>query len=234
MQLLHYISLVLVVLVASCAAPSENQERTVHTPEVGKVSQEGPALPEENVILFFGNSLTAGYGLELSEAFPALIQERLDGMGLSYDVRNSGVSGETTAGGKNRLEFVLGTLNQPLDIFVLELGANDGLRGIDLKETRKNLQEIINKVRSAYPEVKVILCGMEVPPNMGEDYIQEFRAIYPDLATLNQVELVPFLLDGVAGNPELNLPDGIHPTPEGHQIVADNVWEVMQSMIGRT
>ena len=129
---------------------------------------------------------------------------------------------------------MLGTLNQPLDIFVLELGANDGLRGIDLKETRRNLQDIIDIVSSSHPEVKVLICGMEVPPNMGEAYIQEFRSIFPDLATLNQAQLVPFLLDGVAGESDLNLPDGIHPTPEGHGIVAENVWTIMKGMISQS
>ncbi|MEM8896732.1 MAG: arylesterase [Bacteroidota bacterium] len=217
------------MLLISCTDTPESSQRAVDTTEEAVDALEG--ISDERVILFFGNSLTAGYGVELSEAFPALIQEKLDDMGESYDVRNSGVSGETTTSGKNRLEFVLGTLNQPLDIFVLELGANDGLRGIDLKETRRNLQEIIDIVRSSHPEVKILICGMEVPPNMGETYIQEFRSIFPDLATLNQARIVPFLLDGVAGESELNLPDGIHPTPEGHEIVAENVWTIMKSMI---
>ena len=232
MQLLKYFPIVLVMLLISCTDTSESSQRAVNTTEEEVDALVG--ISDERVILFFGNSLTAGYGVELSEAFPALIQEKLDEMGESYDVRNSGVSGETTTSGKNRLEFVLGTLNQPLDIFVLELGANDGLRGIDLKETRRNLQEIIDIVRSSHPDVKILICGMEVPPNMGEAYIQEFRSIFPDLATLNQVELVPFLLDGVAGESELNLPDGIHPTPEGHGIVAENVWAIMKSMISQS
>lgn len=232
MQLLKYFPIVLVMLLISCTDTSESSQRTVNTSEEEVDALVG--ISDERVILFFGNSLTAGYGVELSEAFPALIQEKLDEMGESYDVRNSGVSGETTTSGKNRLEFVLGTLNQPLDIFVLELGANDGLRGIDLKETRRNLQEIIDIVRSSHPDVKILICGMEVPPNMGEAYIQEFRSIFPDLATLNQAKLVPFLLDGVAGESELNLPDGIHPTPEGHGIVAENVWTIMKSMISQS
>ncbi|MEM7511748.1 MAG: arylesterase [Bacteroidota bacterium] len=232
MQLLKYFPIVLVMLLISCTDTSESSQRAVNTTEEEVDALAG--ISDERVILFFGNSLTAGYGVELSEAFPALIQEKLDEMGESYDVRNSGVSGETTTSGKNRLEFVLGTLNQPLDIFVLELGANDGLRGIDLKETRRNLQEIIDIVRSSHPDVKILICGMEVPPNMGEAYIQEFRSIFPDLATLNQAKLVPFLLDGVAGESELNLPDGIHPTPEGHGIVAENVWVIMKSMISQS
>mgnify|MGYP001800299124 CR=1 FL=1 len=232
MQLLKYFPIVLVMLLISCTDTSESSQRAVDTTEEQVDALEG--ISDERVILFFGNSLTAGYGVELSEAFPALIQVKLDEMGEHYDVRNSGVSGETTTSGKNRLEFVLGTLNQPLDIFVLELGANDGLRGIDLKETRRNLQDIIDIVSSSHPEVKVLICGMEVPPNMGEAYIQEFRSIFPDLATLNQAQLVPFLLDGVAGESDLNLPDGIHPTPEGHGIVAENVWTIMKGMISQS
>ncbi len=186
---------------------------------------------EDKVILFFGNSITAGYGVELSESFPAVLQRRMDSLDLSYEVRNSGISGETTTDGVNRLDFVLGMLKKDPDIFVLELGANDGLRGLDLSQTRENLRQIIRSISERYPEVRIVLCGMEVPPNLGEAYTNEFRNIFSDLAEQPKVHLVPFLLDGVAGNPELNLPDGIHPTPEGHKIVAENVWEVLQSLI---
>lgn len=188
---------------------------------------------EDKVILFFGNSLTAGYGVELSESFPAVIQRRMDSLGYTYEVRNSGISGETTTDGLNRLDFVLGMLKQSPDIFVLELGANDGLRGLDLSETKENLRNIMRNIREQYPDVQIILCGMEVPPNLGEEYITEFRNIFTELSSPNHVHLVPFLLDGVAGNPELNLPDGIHPTPEGHKIVAENVWEVLVRLLNK-
>ncbi|OEY72338.1 arylesterase [Salegentibacter salarius] len=183
---------------------------------------------EKDVILFFGNSLTAGMGLDPSEAFPALIQNRLDSLDYDYEVINAGLSGETTASGKNRINWVL---NQDVDVFVLELGANDGLRGIPLEETRKNLQDIINTVKEKNPDTKIVLAGMQIPPNMGEEYTTEFRNIFPELAEENNVELIPFLLEGVAGDPELNQQDGIHPTAEGYEIVADNVWSVLEDVV---
>ncbi|QLG46357.1 arylesterase [Costertonia aggregata] len=183
---------------------------------------------EDKTILFFGNSLTAGYGLDTEEAFPALIQNRLDSLGLNYTAINSGVSGETTSGGLNRLGWVL---NQKVDVFVLELGANDGLRGIPLQETKNNLQQMIDLVRNKNPETKIILTGMQIPPNMGADYTTEFKYMYPKLAEKNNIALIPFLLEGVAGNPELNLEDGIHPTAEGQKIVRDNVWSVLKNVL---
>ena len=179
-------------------------------------------------ILFFGNSLTAGYGLDTKESFPSLIQNRLDSLDLKYTVINAGLSGETTSGGKNRLSWVL---KQKVDIFVLELGANDGLRGIPLKETRANLQTIIDLVREKNPETKIILAGMEIPPNMGQAYTTEFRTIFPDLAEKNEIQLIPFLLAGVAGIPDLNLPDGIHPTAEGQKFVRENVWAILKNIL---
>ncbi len=183
---------------------------------------------DAKIIVFFGNSLTAGYGLDTEEAFPAIIQRRFDSLHLKYTVVNSGLSGETTTSGKNRLDWVL---NQKIDVFVLELGANDGLRGIPLGETRKNLQEIIEAVKMKNPETRIILAGMQIPPNMGKDYTTEFRSMYPELAEQNQTLLIPFLLEDVAGIPALNQADGIHPTPEGQKIVADNVWEILQQVV---
>ena len=177
-------------------------------------------------ILFFGNSLTAGYGLEDPEdAFPAVIQQKIDSLNLPYKVVNAGLSGETTAGGVNRINWLL---KQPIDVFVLELGANDGLRGIPVVETKKNLQSILDTVKAKYPNAKRILLGMEVPPNMGGRYVLEFRLIFREIAEKNNIPFVPFMLEGVAGNPKLNLRDGIHPTGEGYKIVADNVWEVLK------
>lgn len=181
---------------------------------------------EEKVILFFGNSLTAGYGLEPSKAYPALIQQKLDSLGYAYRAVNAGLSGETTASGKTRLDWVLE--RQPVDIFVLELGANDGLRGIEPTETQRNLEAIIKKVRAANSEVEIVLTGMMVPPNMGSDYADRFQKIFPRVAEEQAVILLPFLLQDVAGEPELNQADGIHPTAEGQKIVADNVWKVLK------
>jgi len=181
-------------------------------------------------ILFFGNSLTAGLGVEPEQAFPGQIGKKLDSLGYPYTVINAGLSGETTASGVNRLDWVL---RQPVDIFVLELGANDGLRGIPLSETRKNLETIIRNVREANPQVQILLTGMQLPPNMGPDYTAEFREIFPDLAQRHDLLLVPFLLEGVGGVPELNQADGIHPTPQGHKILAENVWQVLQPALRR-
>lgn len=203
--------------------------------EAGQEAQASTGTPKagaENsgtkTILFFGNSLTAGYGLEPDQAFPALIQERIDSLDLPYKVINAGVSGETTAGGKGRIDWLL---KQPVDVFVLELGANDGLRGIKTEETYSNLKAIIEKVRSKNPEVEILLAGMQIPPSMGQQYTQDFREVYTRLAEEEQVGLIPFLLEGVAGNRELNQGDGIHPTVEGQKILADNVWAILEPVI---
>ena len=178
------------------------------------------------VILFYGDSLTAGYGLSTEEAFPAIVDKTLNQKGKAVKVINAGLSGETSAGGLSRLDWVL---RQPVDIFVLELGGNDGLRGIPLSVTEKNLQSIIDKVKAKYPGSKIILEGIQIPPNMGQDYTTQFRKIYPQLASKNKIELIQFLLKGVGGDPQLNQRDGIHPTAEGHKIVAENVWEVLKN-----
>ena len=183
----------------------------------------------EKVILFFGNSLTAGYGLEPSEAFPALIQQRLDSLGYAYRTVNAGLSGETTASGKTRLDWVLE--RQPVDVFVLELGANDGLRGIEPTETQRNLEAIIEQVRTANPDVRIVLAGMMVPPNMGNAYTDRFRKIFPEVAQAQDITLIPFLLQDVAGEPDLNQADGIHPTVEGQKIVTDNVWKALAPVL---
>lgn len=180
-------------------------------------------------ILFFGNSLSAGYGVEPPEAFPALIQEKIDSLNLSYKVINGGVSGETTAGGRQRIDFVL--KQQPVDVFVLELGANDGLRGLPVAQTKENLQAIIDKVKERYPDAKLVLAGMQIPPNMGPAYASGFRNIYPELAKKNNMTLIPFLLKGVGGEARLNQQDGIHPTAEGHEVVAENVWQELKSVL---
>ncbi|MBI3798016.1 MAG: arylesterase [Deltaproteobacteria bacterium] len=183
---------------------------------------------DAKTLLFFGDSLTAGYGLDPSQAFPALIQEKINALGWNFRVSNAGVSGETTAGGLRRIDWVL---QRPVDVFVLELGANDGLRGLPLDGAKQNLQAIIDRTRNKYPSVKVVLVGMQVPTNLGRDYTSRFRAIFPELATANKAALIPFLLEGVASIPELNLPDGIHPTPAGQKIVAENVWKVLEPVL---
>ncbi|WP_114751531.1 arylesterase [Pleomorphovibrio marinus] len=185
---------------------------------------EEQSANEEQLILFFGNSLTAGYGIEEEDAYPALIQEKIDSLELGYRVINGGLSGETTASGLNRLDWFLEV--EPT-IFVLELGGNDGLRGISVQETRKNLKAMIAHVREEHPSTKIVLAGMQIPPNMGAEYTESFRFMYEEIAQEEEVELIPFLLEGVAGDRNLNLPDGIHPTEEGHKIVAETVWEYL-------
>jgi acyl-CoA thioesterase-1 len=179
-------------------------------------------------ILFYGDSLTAGYGLSPEEAFPALIDQKLKKQGKNWKVINGGLSGETSAGGLARIDWML---RQPVDIFILELGGNDGLRGLPLEQTKSNLQGIIDKVKAKNPNVKIILAGMMVPPNMGPEYSEQFKSVYPDLAKKNKATLIPFLLEGVGGIEKLNLADGIHPNPEGHKIVAETIWRVLTPML---
>jgi acyl-CoA thioesterase-1 len=179
-------------------------------------------------ILFFGDSLTAGYGLSPEEAFPAQVERQLNAKGKSCKVINAGLSGETSAGGLTRIDWVL---RQPVDIFVLELGANDGLRGLPLEQTRANLQAIIDKVKAKFPKAKIVVAGMLVPPNMGPEYSAGFRVLFPELAKKNNALLIPFLLEGVAGNEKLNLPDGIHPNTEGHKIVASNLIKILEPLL---
>ena len=213
----------LIALVISCnqeEKPAENR---------ATYKQDSAAVQKQvKTIVFFGNSLTAGYGLDPSQAFPALIQDKINSLNLGYKVVNAGVSGETSSGGNSRVEWIL---EQPVDVFVLELGANDGLRGIPLQETRTNLQSIIDKVKAKYPQAKVLIAGMQMPPNMGLQYTTEFKAIFPELAKKNNSTLIPFILEGVGGEVNLNQQDGIHPTPEGHQIVAENVWRELQPVL---
>ncbi|GAA0894191.1 arylesterase [Fulvivirga kasyanovii] len=182
---------------------------------------------QRKTIIFFGDSITAGYGLSKEQAFPALVGNKLQAAKYNYKVINAGLSGETSAGGLNRIDWIL---KQPVDVFVLELGANDGLRGLPLDQTRKNLQGIIDKVKAKNPDAEIIIAGMMVPPNLGKTYTDEFKSIFPDLARKNKATLIPFLLEGVAGHSNLNLADGIHPNVEGHEIVAQNVYEVLMDM----
>lgn len=215
----------LLVLGLSCG---ETARETKPAADAGPEAAAGKPSAKKT-ILFFGDSLTAGYGLdEPGQAFPGLIQRRLDSLGLPFTVVNAGVSGETTAGGEGRINWIL---KQPVDIFVLELGANDGLRGIPVQETRENLQQIMDSVKARNPEVKMILAGMMVPPNMGPDYGKAFQKIFPELAARNNAVLIPFLLEGVGGEPSLNQSDGIHPTPEGHRIVMETIWQALGPLV---
>lgn len=233
LKISRWFFIIAVFLMSACGQSNSNQnENTTSIDSAGLIDQNGgneeTVESDEKIIMFFGNSLTAGYGVNPGEAFPALIQEKIDSLNFNYEVINAGLSGETTASGENRVEWIL---KQKVDIFILELGANDGLRGIDLKETKENLQGIINKVEETYPDAKIVLTGMQIPPNMGPEYATRFREIFPELAEENNIQLIPFLLQGVGGEPELNLADGIHPNEAGHKILAENVWSVLRDIM---
>ena len=197
------------------------------------VALAGPLRAEDapRTILFFGDSLTAGYGLDnpATEAYPALIQEKIRAAGYRYNVVNAGLSGDTTAGGLHRIDWVL---RQRVDILFLELGGNDGLRGLPIDDARRNLQGIIDKTRAKNPEVRVVIAGMQIPPNFGPEYVEHFKAMYAELAKANPgAVLLPFLLDGVGGDESLNQKDQIHPTAEGHRKVAELVWPVLEPVL---
>lgn len=219
------------VLTACNSAEKKNttEEKQSSPKEGGKQEQYGTTKASANNILFFGTSLTAGYGLEdPAQAYPGLIQQKIDSLGLPYRVINGGLSGETSAAGKNRIDWLL---KQEVSIFVLELGANDGLRGLSVKQTAANLQAVIDKVKKKYPEAKLLMLGMQMPPSMGLTYTTQFKAIFSDLAAQNKMSYVPFLLEGVGGVKKLNQQDGIHPTAAGQHILARNVWTVLQPML---
>ena len=190
----------------------------------------GPAekAPARKTVVVLGDSLAAGYGVDPSEAFPALLQEKIDSAGRNFTVINAGVSGDTSADGLNRINWLL---KRKIDVLILELGGNDGLRGIPASTTETNLQAIIDRVKQKYPRAQMIIAGMQMPPNMGEVFTAAFKKIFPDLADRDHAARVPFLLEGVGGDPKLNQPDHIHPTPEGHRIVAENVWKVLKKVL---
>jgi len=208
------------------------QTQTKHVEKVGVESSTNtmkePKKSTNKNILFFGDSITAGYQLSEEDAFTYLIQQRIDELGLDYTVINAGLSGDTSSGGLNRVDWVL---KQPVDIFALELGANDALRGLDPVETEKNLKGIIEKVQRKYPKAHIILVGMMAPPNMGIAYSDKFNSIYPKLAKEYDLGLIPFLLEGVAGKIELNLQDGIHPNKKGHEVLTNTIWKVLKEYI---
>lgn len=179
-------------------------------------------------ILFFGDSITAGYGIEKEKSFSALIQQKIDSLGWDFEAVNAGLSGETSAGGLRRIDWML---RQPVSVFVLELGGNDGLRGIDLDATKENLQKIIDKVQAKYPDARIIITGMQVPPNLGPDYTENFREMYPELAKRNDVELIPKFLNDIGGDSKLMQSDGIHPTAEGHTVLAEAIWNRLKPML---
>lgn len=234
MQMLKLYPCVLlsVLLLLGCGEEVEDPsarartDRTTATGRAATANRPTDEQPERKpVIVVMGNSITAGYGVDPNQAFPAILQQKVDSLDWNFEVVNAGVSGETSAGGLSRIDWVL---QRPLDVLIIELGGNDMLRGIPPGATKQNLRGIIERTRAHNPDAEIILAGMEALPSYGAAYVHEFRSIYQDLAREENVLLVPFILDGVGGVPELNLDDGIHPTPRGHQIVAENVWEVLR------
>ena len=198
------------------------------TPAEPAAPAAASAPAKERVLVVLGDSLLAGFGVDPNEAWPARIQEKIREAGLPWKLVNAGVSGDTSAGGLRRLDWIL---RRPVDALLIELGGNDGLRGLPLEATRTNLQSVIERTRAKHPEARIVLAGMRMPENFGEAYTRTFEALYRDLAEKHRVALVPFLLDGVGGRPEFNLPDQIHPNAEGHRRVATNVWNVLRPLL---
>jgi len=224
---MKYLLTVLALTISITACQNEpTNSASVNTANESALTENKPAPARKNII-FFGNSLTAAYQLPPEQGFTALIQRKIDSLGLPYICINAGLSGETTADGVSRIEWVL---QQPVDIFVLELGGNDALRGLPLNESKKNLQLILDKVKTKYPGCKLVIAGMMAPPNLGS-YAKDFHKMFPAVAKSNNAALIPFLLEGVGGDPKLNLPDGIHPTAEGHKILAETVWKVLKPLL---
>jgi acyl-CoA thioesterase I len=226
------------VLTITCCAPADepptpSADTGVAVDTAGAASSGAdraapPSLTGQRTVLFVGTSLTAGYGVGEDVAWPAVIRQKIEAAGLPFRVSNAGISGETSAGGLRRIDW---SLQQPVDVLVLELGANDGLRGLDPDAMRRNLDEILRRTRSRYPDAAIVLIGMEAPPNLGDAYTAQFRRVFVELAREHNAALVPFFLDGVAGVASLNIDDGIHPNADGHRALAENVWPVLQPVL---
>lgn len=225
---------VLLALVAGSGcggSPGAGAREADSVPAASVASRGTPGATDTRpVVLFLGTSLTAGFGLDPSQAYPALIQTKIDSVGFEFQVVNGGVSGETSAGARRRIGWLL---RKPAAVLVIETGANDGLRGTDPDELERNLTAIIQLAREQQPPPAIVLVGMEAPPNLGREYTRRFRAVYRDLAAEYGLRLMPFLLSGVAGIDSLNQADGIHPTPAGQRIVADNMWRVLEPVLRR-
>ncbi len=210
---------------AACQSDTKSSATATNTPVAA--APAAPATARKNIV-FFGNSLTAAYQLSPEQGFPALIQQKIDSLGLAYTCVNAGLSGETTADGVHRVDWIL---QQPVDVFVLELGGNDALRGLPVAKSKENLQAIVQKVQAKYPSCKIVIAGMLAPPNLGAAYTNAFRDMFADIAKTNKAAIIPFLLENVGGIPDLNLEDGIHPNPTGQKIVAENVWKVLKPLL---
>lgn len=221
-------AVVLSLLIFGCGRAESNQPPT---PDGGSAGADGESssAPNERVVMFLGTSLTDGYGLEREDAYPARIQEMVDSAGLGWEVVNAGLSGEKSAAALQRVRSWL--IRQPFDILVVETGANDMLQGADVDTMRANIQAIIDTVRAARPDARVVLVGMMAAPNLGPRYVEAFNASFPALARENGLTFIPFLLEGVAGDSALNLADGIHPNERGHRVVAAHVWRTLEPLL---
>ena len=222
-------------MIAAVAACASDEKNTVRADAGGSGGAESPEVAREPrgdapKVLFVGTSLTAGYGLTPELAYPSVIARLAEADGLPIQIVNAGLSGETSAGALRRMDWIL---RAPADVIVIETGANDALRGLDPDSTRANLERIIARIRQALPRAQVVLVQMEAPPNYGIGYVRRFRAMYGDVARAEDVALAPFLLDGVAGLPELNQADGIHPNRRGAELVAANVWRALKPVVER-
>ena len=217
----------LAMVVLGCGGGEEALPRDARRPGDSTVPSR-PSAGSVPTIVFLGTSITAGLGLDPEQAYPAIIQRKLDSAGFRYQVINAGVSGETSAGALTRIDWIL---RQAPAVLVIETGANDGLRGQSPRSVRSNIQAIIDRTRATSPDTEIILAGMQALPNLGDSYVRQFVAIYPELAATNQLRLIPFILDGVGGVDSLNQADGIHPTPQGQEIVGQNVWRVLEPVL---
>lgn len=225
-----YIFGLLSVLFLACGTDDEaaNHNGGDTPPVATRDSVFATAETNEKIILFLGNSLSAGLGVDSDSSFPSLIQQKIDSLGWDFHVVNAGISGETSSGGLGRIDWVL---RQRVDVLVLELGGNDGLRGIPVDVTKRNLQKIVSGTRELYPDAEIVLAGMQLPPNLGSEYTSRFRDIFPELAERNDIHLIPFLLEGVGGVDSMMQNDGIHPNTAGHRRVAENVWAVLDPIL---
>jgi acyl-CoA thioesterase-1 len=230
------LSLTLVILLVGCSSETEydSEDSPPAASEIARVQQSAgdattaAATEDRPVLVFLGTSLTAGYGLEESQAFPALIQERIDEADLNFRVINAGVSGDTSAGGLRRLSWLL---RLPVAVLVLELGANDMLRGQRVDQLASNLETILDRTTEAHPGVRIVVAGMRAAPNLGREYAERFDAVYPDLAQRYDAAFMPFLLEDVAARRNLNQADGLHPTAEGHLLIAERMWKILRPVL---
>ena len=232
-----YLLACLPVLCLGCESRNERPAPSMDAPGPVSAQDAEPADPPgahpeaapDATVLFLGNSLSAGAGVDPGDAFPALARRRMDSLGWNVRIINGGLSGETSAGGLRRIDWYLE--RHAVDVLVLELGGNDGLRGVPIEVTRSNLRAIVRKARAANPEADIILAGMQIPPNLGPEYAQAFREVYPALAASEQVRLIPFLLEGVGGVDSLMQADGVHPNEAGHRMVAEHVWAALRPVM---